>query len=263
MKHLSLLLCCSFYGLSSISVGAINHERPNILWLTFEDTSAREFGCYGNKDVHTPNIDSLALRGIQFMNAWSVAPQSSAARSSLITGCYATTYGMDVHPIPYDTPVDIFFPQKLREVGYYCTNNNKTHYNSTTNNKNLLGIRVNKYAVIQIVVDGKSISHFLLCLILLFLTGAYSYLSYRGPRDYTREGIYPSLLSLPSYLPDLPEIRSDYAAHLESVQDVDTWLGFFLKDLKDRGLDKNTIIFFLVIMEGVFHVVKDICMKVV
>ena len=83
MKHLSLLLCCSFYGLSSISVGAINHERPNILWLTFEDTSAREFGCYGNKDVHTPNIDSLALRGIQFMNAWSVAPQSSAARSSL------------------------------------------------------------------------------------------------------------------------------------------------------------------------------------
>lgn len=65
-----------------------------------------------------------------------------------------------------------------------------------------------------------------------------------GRRDYTREGIYPSLLSLPSYLPDLPEIRSDYAAHLESVQDVDTWLGFFLKDLKDRGLDKNTIIFF-------------------
>ena len=51
-------------------------------------------------------------------------------------------------------------------------------------------------------------------------------------------------MSLPSYLPDLPEIRSDYAAHLESVQDVDTWLGFFLKDLKDRGLDKNTIIFF-------------------
>ena len=45
-----------------------------------------------------------------------------------------------------------------------------------------------------------------------------------GRRDYTREGIYPSLLSLPSYLPDLPEIRSDYAAHLESVQDVDTWV---------------------------------------
>ena len=67
------------------------NERPNILWLTFEDTSAYEFGCYDNGDVHTPNADSLAARGIQFMNAWSVAPQSSAARSSLITGCYSST----------------------------------------------------------------------------------------------------------------------------------------------------------------------------
>lgn len=243
MKHLSLLLCCSFYGLSSISVGAINHERPNILWLTFEDTSAREFGCYGNKDVHTPNIDSLALRGIQFMNAWSVAPQSSAARSSLITGCYATTYGMDVHPIPYDTPVDIFFPQKLREVGYYCTNNNKTHYNSTTNNK-ICWDECNKYASYNSSRRKKHQPFFAVFNTVVSHMGRIRTFHTEGRRDYTREGIYPSLLSLPSYLPDLPEIRSDYAAHLESVQDVDTWLGFFLKDLKDRGLDKNTIIFF-------------------
>lgn len=168
MKHLSLLLCCSFYGLSSISVGAINHERPNILWLTFEDTSAREFGCYGNKDVHTPNIDSLALRGIQFMNAWSVAPQSSAARSSLITGCYATTYGMDVHPIPYDTPVDIFFPQNYVRWGIIV---------QIIIRPIIILLQIIRSAgtnVINmrhtIVVDGKSISHFLLCLILLFLT---------------------------------------------------------------------------------------------
>lgn len=43
-----------------------------------------------------------------------------------------------------------------------------------------------------------------------------------GRRDYTQEGIYPALLSLPSYVPDLPEVRSDYAGHLEAVQDVDT-----------------------------------------
>lgn len=65
-----------------------------------------------------------------------------------------------------------------------------------------------------------------------------------GRRDYTTEGIYPELLTLPSYVPDLPEVRSDYAGHLEAVQDVDTWLGFFLKDLKEKGLDDNTIIFF-------------------
>lgn len=87
MRHLPLFMCTAFCGLYSLQTEAADkkNERPNILWLTFEDTSAYEFGCYGNGDVHTPNADSLAARGIQFMNAWSVAPQSSAARSSLIT----------------------------------------------------------------------------------------------------------------------------------------------------------------------------------
>ena len=39
-----------------------------------------------------------------------------------------------------------------------------------------------------------------------------------GRRDYTQEGIYPELLTLPAYVPDLPEVRSDYAGHLEAVQ---------------------------------------------
>ena len=108
MKHFSLFLACTAAcGIYSLEASAANNkkkERPNILWVTFEDTSSYEFGCYGNKDVHTPNADSLAAQGIQFMNAWSVAPQSSPARSSLITGCYAPTYGMDVHPVSYDTP---------------------------------------------------------------------------------------------------------------------------------------------------------------
>ena len=88
-------MCTAFCGFYSARVEATDKkgERPNILWLTFEDTSAYEFGCYGNKGVHTPNADSLATRGIQFMNAWSVAPQSSAARSSLITGCYSILTG--------------------------------------------------------------------------------------------------------------------------------------------------------------------------
>lgn len=56
MKNLSLLMCTAFCGLHTAQADAADNkknERPNILWLTFEDTSAYEFGCYGNKDVHT------------------------------------------------------------------------------------------------------------------------------------------------------------------------------------------------------------------
>lgn len=247
MKHFSLFLACTAAcGIYSLEVSAANNkkkERPNILWVTFEDTSSYEFGCYGNKDVHTPNADSLAAQGIQFMNAWSVAPQSSPARSSLITGCYAPTYGMDVHPVSYDTPADIFFPQRLREAGYYCTNNSKTHYNSTNNNKACWD-ECTKTASYNSPKRGKDQPFFAVFNTVTSHMGRVRTFHTDGRRDYTKEGIYTELLTLPSYVPDLPEVRSDYAGHLEAVQDVDTWLGFFLKDLKDKGLDDNTIIFF-------------------
>lgn len=91
MMNTQLYLCSAALLLTAAQTKAADKqkERPNILWLTFEDTSSYEFGCYGNAQVHTPNVDGLASKGIQFMNAWSVAPQSSAARSSLITGCYS------------------------------------------------------------------------------------------------------------------------------------------------------------------------------
>lgn len=247
MKHFSLFLACTAAcGIYSLEASAANNkkkERPNILWVTFEDTSSYEFGCYGNKDVHTPNADSLAAQGIQFMNAWSVAPQSSPARSSLITGCYAPTYGMDVHPVSYDTPVDIFFPQRLREAGYYCNNNSKTHYNSTNNNKACWD-ECTKTASYNSPKRGKDQPFFAVFNTVTSHMGRIRTFHTDGRRDYTKEGIYTELLTLPSYVPDLPEVRSDYAGHLEAVQDVDTWLGFFLKDLKDKGLDDNTIIFF-------------------
>lgn len=245
MRNLPLFMCSAFCGLYATQAEAADKksERPNILWLTFEDTSAYEFGCYGNKDVHTPHADSLAARGIQFMNAWSVAPQSSAARSSLITGCYSSTYGMDVHPVPYDTPADIFFPQWLREAGYYCTNNSKTHYNSTTDNKSCWD-ECTPRASYNSPRRGKDQPFFAVFNTVTSHMGRVRTFHTDGRRDYTQEGIYPSLLSLPSYVPDLPEVRSDYAGHMEAVQDVDTWLGFFLKDLKEKGLDDNTIIFF-------------------
>lgn len=247
MKHFSLFLACTAAcGIYSLEASAANNkkkERPNILWVTFEDTSSYEFGCYGNKDVHTPNADSLAAQGIQFMNAWSVAPQSSPARSSLITGCYAPTYGMDVHPVSYDTPADIFFPQRLREAGYYCTNNSKTHYNSTNNNKACWD-ECTKTASYNSPKRGKDQPFFAVYNTVTSHMGRVRTFHTDGRRDYTKEGIYTELLTLPSYVPDLPEVRSDYAGHLEAVQDVDTWLGFFLKDLKDKGLDDNTIIFF-------------------
>ena len=243
-KQFPFLMCSALLGLPACSSSEqAENERPNILWLTFEDTSASNFGCYGNTHVNTPTVDSLASVGIQYMNAWASAPQSSPARSSLITGCYATTYGMDVHPVSQETPDGIFFPQLLRDAGYYCTNNNKTHYNTTRNNKACWD-ECDKEASYNSPSRKPDQPFFAVFNSVASHMGRIRTFHTDGRRDYANEGINIDELTLPSYIPDLPEVRSDYAGHLESAQDIDNWVNIFLKDLKAKGLDENTIVFF-------------------
>ena len=49
-------------------------ERPNIVLIVAEEVGAYMAGCYGNAEVHTPNIDRLALTGVRFHNSFSCAP---------------------------------------------------------------------------------------------------------------------------------------------------------------------------------------------
>lgn len=237
-KPLFLSACLA----ASASFGTNAQSRPNILWLTFEDTSHYEFASYGNPDVHTPVTDSLARTGIRFVNAYSCGPQSSPARSTLITGCYSTTYAMDWHRGRVETPADIFFPQILREAGYWCTNNAKTDYNTKADNKSIWD-ECSSSASYNSPGRQEGQPFFAVFNCNNTHMSRLTSVHLDGRRDFAGRGLDPDSLVLPEHVPDLPEIRSDYAFHLEGVQEVDTWVGLFLEDLKDRGLDENTIVF--------------------
>lgn len=219
-----------------------NGARPNILWLTIEDTSAHEFGCYGNPHVQTPTIDGLAARGTLFERAWAAGPQCSPSRSSIITGSNATTYGTEWHRRPFPIPEDHFFPLALRAAGYYCTNNPKADYNATTPPGRIWNEHGRQASYNSprrqpgqpfFAVFNTEITHM----------GRVRSFDLEGRRAFPAH-LDPAKLQLPAYLPDLPEVRSDYAFHLEGVQDVDAWVEVFLRDLKAKGLDEDTIVFF-------------------
>ena len=75
-------------------------RRPNILWIVGENFDL-DFGCYGAKNVSTPNIDSLASKGVRYTNVYSTSPVCAPSRSAFMTGMYATTtdtHHMRSHP---------------------------------------------------------------------------------------------------------------------------------------------------------------------
>ncbi len=60
--------------------------KPNILWVTIEDTSPQFIGCYGDENASTPVIDKLAEEGVRFTNAFSTGTVCSPSRTAIITG---------------------------------------------------------------------------------------------------------------------------------------------------------------------------------
>jgi hypothetical protein len=63
-------------------VASAADEKPNVLWITGEDMSAKWLGCYGNKQIKTPNFDKLAQEGFLYTRCHRM-PSSSLKKSSV------------------------------------------------------------------------------------------------------------------------------------------------------------------------------------
>ena len=67
---------------------------PNILLFITDDHGQWASGPYGNNEVSTPNLDSLAASGVVVENAFTTTPVCSPARASLLTGLTPSQHGI-------------------------------------------------------------------------------------------------------------------------------------------------------------------------
>jgi len=60
--------------------------KPNIIFIMADDLGYFDLGCYGQKNISTPNIDSIAQEGIRFTDCYSGSAVCAPSRSVLMTG---------------------------------------------------------------------------------------------------------------------------------------------------------------------------------
>ena len=84
----------SLTALDQLPAAALgNEKRPNIIFMLTDDLGFGDVGCYGCKDIKTPNIDKLAKEGVMFTDAYAAAPVCSPTRVAFVSGRYQQRCG--------------------------------------------------------------------------------------------------------------------------------------------------------------------------
>ena len=240
----------------TVLLTAFSAERPNIVWISVEDMSPW-LACYGDDTAPTPNIDRLAREGVRYANAHANTPVCAPARSTLITGMYATTIGsmhmrtgnpsgaaLERDPNAYDgipnyeavPPPEVrCFTEHLREVGYHCTNRSKQDYQfkapvtawDASGGKAHWRQRDGDqpfFAVFNITGTHES--------------GTFP--NRRAPKTV----VDTADVEVPPYFPDTPLVRSDIARTYDNIVAMDGRVGSIMQQLETDGLLEDTIVVF-------------------
>lgn len=233
-------------------------RKPNILWLIGENLS-HDLGCYGAKDVHTPNLDRLAAEGVRYTRVFSTNPACAPSRSAFFVGMYQTS--TDTHPMRAHRTDGFKLPEGVRPVthrlqdGGYFTANIKTVGNESVGTGKLdlnyvnegpiyhenssqwetLKTRQPFFAVVNAeeseydIYDRKSAEK--------------DRVEWVGERIHVQHAKAESVTP-PPYYPEHPVVRQEWARYLNSVSGMDLRFGKALAQLLADGLEDDTIIIF-------------------
>ncbi|MCX6893959.1 MAG: sulfatase [Verrucomicrobia bacterium] len=222
--------------------------RPNIILIIADDLGAEDVGAYGNKGVHTPNLDQLARDGMRFTRAFNTCSSCSPSRSSIITGRYPHSTGAEwLHlPLPKE---QVTFVEKLKAAGYWTVqsgkwhlgNNVKDRFDSVGENRLAKGVKNDSSGCqgwIPALQERPKDKPF------------FCWFASHDPHRPYFEGTLavphkPEETEVPPFLPDVPPTRKDLAMYYDEIGRLDGYVGGVIAELKRQGVLDNTVIFFI------------------
>ena len=101
-------------------------SQPNILCFVTDQHRADHLGCYGNRQIRTPNIDRLAGEGVTFTQSYVANPVCMPNRATWFTGKYPSAHGLTENGYTLD-PCAAVLPRTLSDNGYQTASIGKVH----------------------------------------------------------------------------------------------------------------------------------------
>ncbi|MBG89451.1 MAG: hypothetical protein CMO80_21500 [Verrucomicrobiales bacterium] len=125
----------ALFGLCLIASSSLA-AKPNVLFIAIDDLRP-ELGCYGSKEVVSPNIDSFAKTAVTFDRAYCQVAVCNPSRVSLMTGLRPdTTKVWDlITRFRETTPEAVTIPQHFRKHGYHAVSFGKIFHNPWPDNQ--------------------------------------------------------------------------------------------------------------------------------
>lgn len=118
--RLFLFACAACLTLHPASTSKAANTRPNVLLILVDDLKP-SFGAYGDKWVHSPNLDRLAARGMRFDMAYCNQAVCAPSRNNLLVGSRSTSIGVYSLGQHFRTAVPnaVTMPQYFKQQGYH------------------------------------------------------------------------------------------------------------------------------------------------
>ena len=87
MNKIFVLLFTLFAVACDVNRSIVQEKaKPNIIFIMADDLGYHDLGCYGQKNISTPNIDKLAEEGLRFTQVYAGSTVCAPSRSTLMTG---------------------------------------------------------------------------------------------------------------------------------------------------------------------------------